>query len=93
MFGEMALLGAQPRTASVACLTEADVLEVGRQSLASLADELGAVAEALHAFTRERLLGNLMATSALFRPFSRMQQRDLLRRKAHALRSHTHFHP
>jgi CRP-like cAMP-binding protein len=80
VFGEMALLGAQPRSASVACTTEVDLLEVGRQSLASLADELGAVAEALHGFTRERLLGNLMATSALFKPFNRMQQRDLLRR-------------
>jgi CRP-like cAMP-binding protein len=38
------------------------------------------VAEALHGFTRERLLGNLMATSPLFKPFNRMQQRDLLRR-------------
>jgi CRP-like cAMP-binding protein len=80
IFGEMALLSAQPRTASVGCLTDVDVLEVGRQSLATLADELGAVAEALHGFTRERLLGNLMATSALFKPFNRMQQRDLLRR-------------
>src|SRR5882672_8617852 len=80
VFGEMALLSAQPRSASVACLTEVDLLEVGRQSLAQLADELGPVAEALHGFTRERLLGNLMATSPLFRPFNRMQQRDLLRR-------------
>jgi len=80
VFGEMALLSAQPRSASVACLTEVDLLEVGRQSLAELADELGPVAEALHGFTRERLLGNLMATSPLFRPFARMQQRDLLRR-------------
>jgi CRP-like cAMP-binding protein len=80
VFGEMALLSAQPRTASVVCVTDTDVLEVGRQSLATLADELGAVAEALHGFTRERLLGNLMATSALFKPFNRMQQRDLLRR-------------
>src|ERR1700733_5195902 len=80
VFGEMALLSAQPRTASVGCLTEVDLLEVGRQSLATLADELGAVAEALHGFTRERLIGNLMATSALFKPFNRMQQRDLLRR-------------
>jgi CRP-like cAMP-binding protein len=76
----MALLSAQPRTATVACTTEVDLFEVGRQSLAALADELGAVAQALHGFTRERLLGNLMATSALFRPFNRMQQRDLLRR-------------
>ncbi len=80
VFGEMALLSAQPRTASVGCVTEVDLLEVGRTSLASLADELGAVAEALHGFTRERLLGNLMATSPLFKPFNRMQQRDLLRR-------------
>ena len=80
VFGEMALLSAQPRTASVGCTTEVDLLEVGRQSLAALADELGPVAEALHGFTRERLLGNLMATSPLFKPFSRMQQRDLLRR-------------
>jgi len=80
VFGEMALLSAQPRTASVGCLSEVDLLEVGRQSLAALADELGPVAEALHGFTRERLLGNLMATSALFKPFNRMQQRDLLRR-------------
>lgn len=80
VFGEMALISAQPRSASVACLTDADVLEVTRQSLSALADELGAVAEALHGFTRERLLGNLMATSPLFKPFNRMQQRDLLRR-------------
>jgi CRP-like cAMP-binding protein len=80
IFGEMALLSAQPRSASVGCLSEVDLLEVGRQSLGTLADELGAVAEALHGFTRERLLGNLMATSPLFKPFNRMQQRDLLRR-------------
>jgi CRP-like cAMP-binding protein len=80
VFGEMALLSAQPRSASVSCLTEVDLLEVGRQALAQLADELGPVAEALHGFTRERLLGNLMATSPLFRPFQRLQQRDLLRR-------------
>ena len=80
VFGEMALLSAQPRSASVAVVGEADLLEVGRASLAALADELGAVAEALHAFTRDRLLSNLMATSPLFRPFDRQQQRDLLRR-------------
>jgi CRP-like cAMP-binding protein len=80
VFGEMALLSAQPRSASVICLSEVDLLEVGRQALAAVADELGPVAEALHQFTRERLLGNLMATSPLWKPFDRMQQRDLLRR-------------
>jgi CRP-like cAMP-binding protein len=80
VFGEMALLSAQPRLASVQAVGEADLLEAGRDSLAALADELAPVAEALHGFTRERLLANLMATSPLFRPFSRTQQRDLLRR-------------
>jgi CRP-like cAMP-binding protein len=80
VFGEMALLTAQPRSASVQVLGVADVIEINRQSLAALADELSSVAAALHAFTRERLLRNLMAQSPLFRPFSRMQQRELLRR-------------
>jgi CRP-like cAMP-binding protein len=80
IFGEMALLSAQPRLASVQAVGEADLLEAGRASIAALADELSAVAEALHGFTRERLLANLMATSPLFRPFTRTQQRDLLRR-------------
>jgi cAMP-dependent protein kinase regulator len=80
IFGEMALLSAQPRSASVRTIGEVDLLELGRQSLAAIADEVAAVANALHAFTRDRLLGNLMAKSALFRPFDRQQQRDLLRR-------------
>lgn len=80
IFGEMALLSAQPRSASVVAVAEADLLEVTRASLAELADELAPVAEALHRFTRDRLLKNLMATSALFRPFSRVQRMDLLRR-------------
>lgn len=80
IFGEMALLSAQPRSASVQVVESADLLEVTRESLAALADELDPVAMALHRFTRERLLRNLMTRSALFRPFDRPQQRDLLRR-------------
>lgn len=77
--GEMALLSAEPRSASVEVVAEADVIELTRASLAALADELPAIAQALHEFTRERLLGNLMATSPLFRPFDRVRQRELLR--------------
>jgi CRP-like cAMP-binding protein len=80
IFGEMALISAQPRTASVAVAGSADLLEVTRESLAALADELKPVADALHRFTRDRLLKNLMATSPLFRPFNRPQRLDLLRR-------------
>lgn len=80
VFGEMALLSARPRSASVLAVGEVDLFELGSQSLAAVADEVAAVAHALHRFTRDRLLGNLMARSALFRPFDLPRQRELLRR-------------
>ncbi len=80
LFGEMALISSQPRTASVAVVGEADLLEITREALAGIAGELAQVAAALDKFTRERLLKNLVATSPIFRPFSRVQQLDLLRR-------------
>ncbi len=80
VFGEMALLSNQPRSASVGVVGEADLIELTRESLGALADELQQVAVALHDFTRERLLSNLMSRSPLFRPFNRAQQRDLLKR-------------
>jgi CRP-like cAMP-binding protein len=80
LFGEMALISSQPRTASVAVVGEADLLEITKEALAAVAGELAQVAQALERFTRERLLKNLVATSPIFRPFSRVQQLDLLRR-------------
>jgi CRP-like cAMP-binding protein len=92
IFGEMALLSAQPRSASVQVVGEADLLEVTRESLRALAGELAQVARALHTFTRERLLRNLMATNALFRPFDSAQRRDLLRRfTSHDVAPGTHI--
>lgn len=90
IFGEMALLSSQPRSASVEVVGEADLIEVTRASLTVLAGELEQVAAALHRFTRERLLNNLMATNPLFRPFNRLQRRDLLRRfTSHDVVAHT----
>jgi CRP-like cAMP-binding protein len=80
LFGEMALISSQPRTATVQVVGEADLLEIPREALAAIAGELAQVAAALERFTRDRLLKNLVATSPLFRPFSRVQQLDLLRR-------------
>jgi CRP-like cAMP-binding protein len=80
LFGEMALLSAQPRSASVAVVDEADVLELTREALEGLTAAHPPLAEALDRFARERLLKNLLATSPLFRPFSRQQQLDLIRR-------------
>ena len=80
LFGEMSLLTAQPRTASVQVVGEADILEVGRDALNALAAQIPTLAVALDRFARERLLKNLLATSPLFRPFNRQQQMDLIRR-------------
>jgi len=80
LFGEMALLQAAPRTASVTVVGEADLLEMGRDSLRAIADELDGVAVALDRFARDRLIKNLLATSPMFKPFSRPQQLELLQR-------------
>jgi CRP-like cAMP-binding protein len=80
LFGEMALLTQQPRTASVQIVDEADVFELSRESMATLTAEVPSLAAALDKFARERLLKNLLATSPLFRPFNRQQQMDLIRR-------------
>ena len=80
LFGEMSLLTAQPRTASVEVVDEADILEIGRDALAVLAAEIPTLGAALDRFARERLLKNLLTTSPLFRPFNRQQQMDLIRR-------------
>ena len=80
LFGEMALLQSSPRTASVQAETDVDILEMDAQAIGLMADKLTAVAQALDRFARERLLNNLMATSPIFKPFSRQQRLDLLRR-------------
>jgi CRP-like cAMP-binding protein len=79
LFGEMALLSAAPRSASVEVVGEADLLELHKAVLAQLAGELVPVAAALDHFARERLIRNLLATSPLFRPFTPQQRLDLLR--------------
>jgi len=80
VFGELALVAAQPRLASVAVQGEADLLELGAEALRAASSELGQLAEALSRFTRDRLIKNLLASSPLFRPFSPQQRLDLARR-------------
>lgn len=80
LFGEMALVTEQPRTATVEVVGEADLLEMDRASVARLCAEVPALAERLDRFARERLLKNLLATSPLFKPFDHKQQMELIRR-------------
>ncbi len=79
IFGEMALVSAQPRSATVVALDDCDLLEFPREALSAASNEVAAIAAALEKFTRERLLNNLLATSPLFRPLDRKQRVDLVR--------------
>jgi CRP-like cAMP-binding protein len=80
IFGEMALVSAAPRSATVTAVRDADLLEFDRETLAALARDVAPLAAALDKFTRERLLNNLLATSPLFSPLDRKQRLDLVRR-------------
>jgi len=80
LFGEMALVTEQARTASVQVVGEADLLEVDRAAVARLVAEVPVLAERLDRFARERLLKNLLASSPLFKPFDHQQQMELLKR-------------
>ncbi|HXU82094.1 MAG TPA: cyclic nucleotide-binding domain-containing protein [Polyangia bacterium] len=80
LFGEMALITDQPRSASVVVVGEADIIEVSKEALHRVTRQIPALKEVLDRFTRERLIKNLMQTSPLFTPFTKAQQSDLLRR-------------
>jgi CRP-like cAMP-binding protein len=80
LFGEMALLTEQARTASVQVVGEADLLEIDRAAIGRLCAEVPVLNERLDKFARERLLKNLLATSPLFKPFDHQQQMELLKR-------------
>ena len=80
LFGEMALITGQPRTASVAVVGEADIIQVSKTALLAVMAVVPAVREGLERFSRERLIKNLLQTSPLFVPFTKSQQGELLRR-------------
>lgn len=80
IFGEMALVSASPRTATVTAETDCDLLEFDREALAAASRQVATVATALDKFTRERLLNNLLSTAPLFKPLDRRQRFDLIRR-------------
>jgi CRP-like cAMP-binding protein len=78
-FGEMALLSATARTASVEGNDEdTQLLEISAGILAELSQKYATVATALKKFCRQRLLQNVMGSSPLFAPFSRQDRRALV---------------
>jgi CRP-like cAMP-binding protein len=79
LFGEMALITGQPRTASVAVVGAADVIQVSKTALLHVIATVPSVREGLDRFSRERLIKNVLQTSPLFVPFTKAQQAELLR--------------
>ena len=80
-FGEMALLSGAPRSASVVgAAEETQVLEISAPVLAGLSRRYPQVAKALRRFCRQRLLSDVVNTSALFQPFGRKDRRVLVER-------------
>jgi cAMP-dependent protein kinase regulator len=91
LFGEMALVSAQPRNASVEVVGAADLIELRREALQEVAGQTASMAAALDRFTRDRLVRTLLATSPLFRPFTAQQRLDLVRRfTGHEVEAGTH---
>jgi cAMP-dependent protein kinase regulator len=80
VFGEHALVAAEPRTASVEVIGEADLIELGADALRAAAGELAQLAEGLHRFVRDRLIKNLLHISPLFQRFSPDERLDLIKR-------------
>jgi CRP-like cAMP-binding protein len=78
LLGEMAVVSADPRSASVVAASDVEAIVVHVQTLATLAINEPAVAQALDRFARERLLKNLLSTSPLFAPFSQEERASLL---------------
>jgi CRP-like cAMP-binding protein len=80
-FGEMALLSGAPRSASVVSASEeTQVLEISAPVLAGLSRSYPQVAQALRRFCRQRLLSDVVNSSALFQPFGRKDRRELVER-------------
>jgi len=78
-FGEMALLSGSPRSASVVADAEdTQVLEISAPVLAGLSRSYPQVARALRRFCRQRMLSDVMNTSALFQAFNRKDRRALV---------------
>ncbi len=78
VFGEMALMSDEPRSATVRAMTHLDLLELKRDDLEREAHQLASVARALKRFTRQRMLKNLMALSAVFRSLPAADRHTLL---------------
>lgn len=80
LFGEMALVSNDARSAGVVCDTPVDVLELSAANASQLGQKVPQIAAAMTRFTRERMILNLLSTHPLFEPFDEESRKELLAR-------------
>jgi CRP-like cAMP-binding protein len=80
LFGEMALVSTDPRSASVVCDGPADTLELRRQDVEALSAAVPQIHTAMAVFTRDRMVNNLLSTHPIFMPFDEASRQQLLAR-------------
>lgn len=79
LFGELALIRAKPRGATVTTLLPAELFEIARDAVEQVAAKYPPITEDLVRFARRRLIMNLMATSKIFHPFDDAERLEILR--------------
>ncbi|MBT8495585.1 MAG: cyclic nucleotide-binding domain-containing protein, partial [Deltaproteobacteria bacterium] len=79
-FGEMALLTDAPRSATVRAVSQLSLLDIPRDTTRYIVERQGRVRKLLMRFFRARMVGSLMVSSDLFRPFSVEDRRKLVTR-------------
>jgi cAMP-dependent protein kinase regulator len=79
LFGEMAVVSAGPRLASVRAAERTMVLELPRSRVEQLVVEHPAVGQVLQTFHRERLLINMLRSNPLFRALTPLQREAMAR--------------
>jgi CRP-like cAMP-binding protein len=77
-FGEMSLLSAAPRNATVVAEEPTELLVLEFEVLRRLAGDYPHLAGSLRRFYRQRLLANALAVSPLFRPFGREDRKAVM---------------
>ncbi len=80
LFGEMALLGGPPRTATVRAERDSTLLEISQQTVRELIRRDARVLKVLIRFFRERMVDNLIATSPFLSHLTVEQRRSITSR-------------
>jgi cAMP-dependent protein kinase regulator len=77
-FGEFGFFADAKRHATVEALVDTELLEILKEDLEKIIQEFPSVSQVLFKFYKERVLENLLAFSALFKPFSPEERKQVV---------------